>query len=93
MVVAAGVNGDGTVTLRPQDPTSFNITKEGRVFVVHGKRVERMAAMTNTETEEGLARLEKHMRKLGVFDALEKAGVQPGDTVRFGPVELGWGEG
>ncbi len=92
-VAAAGVSDEGTVTLRPQDDTSFTITQEGRVFIVRGKRVDLLAQMTNTETEEGLARLEKQMRKLGVFDALEKAGVQPGDTVRFGPVELGWGEG
>jgi len=81
------------VTLRPQGATSFTISQEDGVFVVHGKRVERLAAMTNAETEEGLARLEKHLRKMGVFDALERAGVQPGDTVRFGTVELGWGEG
>jgi GTP-binding protein len=92
-VAAAGLAEEGGVTLRPQDATSFTISKEDGVFVVHGKRVERLAAMTNTETEEGLARLEKHLRKLGVFDALERAGVQPGDTVRFGTIELGWGEG
>jgi len=30
---------------------------------------------------------------MGIFDALEKAGITPGDMVRFGTVELGWGEG
>ncbi len=92
-VIAAGLADESGITLRPQDATSFTISKEDGVFVVHGKRVERLAAMTNSETEEGLARLEKHLRQLGVFDALARAGVQPGDTVRFGSVELGWGEG
>lgn len=92
-VVAAGLDAASGITLRPQDDESFTIEREDGVYVVHGKRVERMAAMTNTENEEGLARLEKQLRKMGVFLALERAGVQPGDTVRFGPVELGWGEG
>ena len=92
-VIAAGLDAESGTTLRPQDDESFTITREDGVFVVHGKRVERFAVMTNTETEEGMARLEKHLRKMGVFAALERAGVQPGDMVRFGHIELGWGEG
>lgn len=92
-VVAAGLAGGAPVTLRPQDDTSFTIAKDDGVFVVKGKRVERMAVMTNTDTAEGMARLETHLRTMGVFDALEKAGIKPGDIVRFGPVELEWGEG
>ena len=92
-VVAAGIS-DGTVTLRPMDDNSFTITRdEDGVFVVRGKRAERLAVMTDTSTEEAVVRLEKHLRRMGVEDALERAGVQPGDTVRFGPVELTWGEG
>lgn len=91
-VVAAGLGG-GPVVLRPQDDTSFTINREDDAYVVHGRRVERLAAMTDQESEEGMARLEKQLRRLGVFDALEREGVQPGDTVRFGTVELGWGEG
>ena len=92
-VVAAGLTNGGDTTLRPGDDESFTITRDGDLFLVHGRRVERIAAMTNTGVEESMARLEKQMRKLGVFAALEKAGIQPGDMVRFGSVELGWGEG
>ncbi len=92
--VAAGLGPSHGVTLRPTDDLSFSITREDGTYVVRGRRVERLAAMTNPESEEGLARLEKQMRKLGVFDALEKEGIQPGDMVRFGnTVELEWGEG
>ncbi len=93
-VVAAGMAPGDEIVLRPQDPTQYVVTKEAPgVFVVRGKRVDRLAAMTNVESEDGMARLEKQLRQLGVFEALTKAGVQPGDTVRFGTVELGWGEG
>jgi GTP-binding protein len=39
-----------------------------------------------------MERLEKRLRKFGVTEALEQAGVQPGDTVHFGKTELVWGE-
>jgi GTP-binding protein len=54
--------------------------------------VERMVSMTNQESEEGMARLEIMLEKMGVTKALEEAGVQVGDLVHFGKVELYWGE-
>ena len=47
--------------------------------------------MTNIDNREGMDRLEKTLRKMGVTRALEQAGVQPGDTVTFGRVTLEWG--
>jgi GTP-binding protein len=93
-VVAAGLGKDNYKTFRPVDDESFTISREDNAFVVHGRRVERIAAMTDPENEEALARLEKLMRKLGVFDALEKEGIAPGNMVRFGNLyEMEWGEG
>lgn len=82
---------EGTV-LRPQPVDAFTVTQEDGVFVVSGKRIERVVAMTNQESNEGMDRLQVTIEKLGVTKALEKAGVQVGDTVRFGKVELFWGE-
>ena len=77
---------------RPEPEDAFSVSREGDIFVVRGKRVERMVAMTDQENPEGMARLESHLRRLGVTAALEQAGIQPGDTVHFGKVELLWGE-
>ena len=78
--------------LRPQPEDAFTVTKENGVYVVRGKRVERAVAMTNQESDESMDRLQITMSKMGVSKALEEAGVQVGDTVRFGKVELYWGE-
>ena len=78
--------------LRPEPEDAFSISREGDIFVVRGKRVERLVAMTDQENPEGMARLESHLRRMGVTAALEQAGIQPGDTVHFGKVELLWGE-
>lgn len=82
---------DGPV-LRPQPDDAFTISKEDDVYVVHGKRVERAVGMTNQDSEESMDRLQVTLRKMGITKALEEAGVTVGDTVRFGKIELYWGE-
>jgi GTP-binding protein len=78
--------------LRPEPEDAYTISREHGIFVVSGKRVERFVVMTDQESSEGMARLENTLQRLGVTKALEEAGVQPGDTVRFGKTELIWGE-
>jgi GTP-binding protein len=78
--------------LRPQPQDAFTVSKENGVYVVRGKRVERVVNMTDTENEESMDRLQVTMEKMGVTKALEDAGVKVGDAVRFGKVELIWGE-
>jgi len=85
------VGAEGTI-LRPQPANAFTVTKEEGIFVVSGGRVERTVSMTDQESEEGMARLQITLEKLGVTKALEEAGVQVGDTVRFGKIKLYWGE-
>ena len=81
----------GTV-LRPQPDDAFTVSKEKDIYIVLGKRVERAVSMTDIESEEGMDRLQVTLRKMGVTKALEEAGVTVGDVVRFGKVELYWGE-
>jgi GTPase len=80
------------VVLRPQPDDAFTVTKEDGVFVVRGKRVVRTVNMTNQDSAESMDRLQVTLAKMGVTKALEEAGVKVGDTVRFGKVELYWGE-
>lgn len=57
-------------------------------FVVSGERVERLVERTNLDSEGGLARFQRELDRLGVNQALEAAGVEPGDTVRISDVEF-----
>lgn len=88
---ASQVSMEGPV-LRPQPVDAFTVSKEQGVYVVRGKRVERAVNMTNLESEESMDRLQVTLEKMGVTQALEEAGVQVGDRVRFGKIELIWGE-
>ena len=77
-------------TFRPSEEDRFTISREGEAFIVRGKRVERVAVMTDWGNEEAVARFQRVMAAMGVTMALREAGVRPGDTVRIGDAELEW---
>jgi GTP-binding protein len=91
-MAAQAISSAENPVLRPQPEDAFSILKEKGVYIVKGKRVERVVNMTNLESEEGMDRMQVTLAKMGVTKALEEAGVKVGDTVRFGKVELMWGE-
>ena len=68
----------------------FTLEREDGAFVLHGKKIERLANQTNFDNEESAERFQRELRRNGADQALRKAGVRPGDTVRIGPVELEW---
>ncbi len=63
---------------------------EDGAFRVRGRRVERLAAQTNFDVEESTERFQRDLERMGVDAELRRAGVVPGDMVRFGEVELEW---
>jgi GTP-binding protein len=63
---------------------------EDGIFIVRGKRIERIAAQTNFDVEESAERFQRDLAKYGIDDELRRAGVIPGDLVRIGPTELEW---
>jgi GTP-binding protein len=85
---------DGAVervpVLRPAAADAFEVLPEPGGFRVAGKRVERAVAMTDLENEEAVAFLRRVLERMGVSAALERAGVKPGDPVRFGKEQLRW---
>jgi GTP-binding protein len=83
---------DENAVLRPLGDDAFTIAKEDGVFVVRGRLVQRAVNMTDQESEEGMARMQVVLERMGVTKALEEAGVKVGDVVRFGKAELYWGE-
>ena len=70
---------------------SFGVEREADgAYRVRGRRIERIAAQTNFDVEESAERFQRDLERLGVDAELRRAGVRPGDTVRFGAVELEW---
>jgi len=57
---------------------------------VRGAAIERIVRRTNWDYEEAVDRFQRTLERLGLRQALEEAGVQEGDTVVIGDVELEW---
>ncbi|HUP28186.1 MAG TPA: GTPase ObgE [Chloroflexia bacterium] len=83
------------VVVQPQhlaaEGRHFEVSQEekGR-FRVRGARIERLAVTTDTNNPFAMERLDKEMEKLGVTQALREAGVEAGDTVIIGRMEMEW---
>ncbi|MFL5756050.1 MAG: GTPase ObgE [Chloroflexota bacterium] len=68
----------------------FAVEREDDAYRVRGRRVERLVAQTDFEKEESAERFQRELARLGIDDALRRAGVRPGDSVRIGDTELEW---
>jgi GTP-binding protein len=76
---------------RPVDDSGFSIEAEPEgTFVVHGAKPERWVRQTNFDNEEAVGYLADRLARLGVEDALAKAGAEPGAYVRIGSFEFEW---
>ena len=69
---------------------TFTVAREDGVLVVHGRKIERMAAQTNFDVEESAERFQEDLIRLGIDHELRRQGVAPGDMVRIGGSELEW---
>jgi GTP-binding protein len=74
------------------DEETFTVAWEEDGWRVSGARVERLAAMTVWNLDEAVSRFQRTLDRMGIVEALEEAGIQPGDTVRIGDRELEWEE-
>jgi GTP-binding protein len=73
-----------------EDPRAFTVKRIEDGWRVSGAAIERAAGMTFWEHEGSLRRFQKLMERLGVEEALRKAGVEQGDSVFIGDYELEW---
>jgi GTP-binding protein len=74
------------IDLVPNEP--FDVHVEGRIFTVSGPRIDRLAQMTDFDSDEALAHFEHILAKLGVDKRLRELGVANGDTVRIAGTEF-----
>jgi GTP-binding protein len=81
------------IVLRPAavDDSGFTIEEDADgVFVVRGPRPERWVRQTNFDNDEAVGYLADRLARLGVEQALAKAGAEPGALVRIGSREFDW---
>lgn len=68
--------------------TSFEISRDGKAFVVSGTAVTQLIDSVNFGDEESLNWFHRTLRRTGIIDALRQAGAQEGSTVRMEEMEF-----
>lgn len=64
-----------------------NQTDQG-YWIVEGKALERLVAMTDVNNEYGLCRMQRSLERIGFNSKLRRLGVNEGDTIRIGNMEF-----
>ena len=73
----------------PSEPrVRFELSKTEDGFVITGDEPKRAVVMTDMDNEQALMLLFRKLKKMGVINALTRAGVKEGDTVTIGDFEF-----
>ena len=83
MVVTPTESTDGEFAIRRDDSGAY---------IVEGKNIERLVAMTRFSDEESLQRFQNILRRSGIDAALRERGIKEGDTVRIREMEFDFSE-
>ncbi|OPZ87752.1 MAG: GTPase Obg [bacterium ADurb.Bin429] len=88
----APVETPETVTV-PRVRRELEIARlDEHLWEVTGSGIERLIAMTDMTSEEGVRRLQTSLERMGLFAMLRERGVQEGDFVRIRGIELEYTE-
>lgn len=76
--------------VEPEDK-SFTVVRSAEgVWEVHGNYIERVVQKTQWQYYDAVMRFQRILEALGITEALRAKGVQAGDTVQIGEMELEW---
>ena len=66
-----------------EDENEFTVRKEGEIFVVEGKAVNRLMGRINIDDNESMYYFQKKLKELGIEAELKKQGICEGDYVKM----------
>jgi GTPase len=73
------------------ESTAVEIIQEAPgVYRIAGAEIERLAIMTDWSNDEAIERFERILHARGISARMDEAGVELGDTVFIGDIELEW---
>lgn len=70
------------------DDSKFEVFKDKKMYVVKGGKIERLLMVTDLQNVEAVIRFQNILNSMGVFKALEKAGIQNGELIKIKSFEF-----
>ena len=67
-----------------------SVRVEDGIYIVESERLERLSALADTRDQRVLLQLWREMRRTGMAEKLIDEGIEVGDTIRLGEVEVEW---
>jgi len=85
-------DGMAVVSATPPRPSRLpeSVRLEDGVFIIESERLERLSALADTRDQRVLLQLWREMRRSGLAHRLVEEGIEVGDTIRIGEVEVEW---
>ena len=85
-------SGDGLAVAAAPRPYRLpeSVRVEDGVYVIESERLERLSALADTRDQRVLLQLWREMRRSGMAERLIEEGIEVGDTIRIGDVEVEW---
>ena len=74
----------------PRDRGRETVRVEDGVYVIESEHLEQLSALADTRDQRVLIQLWREMRRSTVAQQLVDAGIEVGDTIRMGKVEVEW---
>jgi GTP-binding protein len=79
--------------LAPEEDKSFKISREpDSAWRVCGPYIEKIVKMTKWDYYDAVMRFQRILEALGITQGLRDVGVEEGDMVRIGDIELEWSD-
>ena len=66
------------------------ITHQDGMFIVESEHLERLTATADSRDYRVVLQIWREMTRMGLAKRLEEAGIEAGDTIRIGRIEMEW---
>lgn len=81
---------ESTIIYRFKNEKPYTISKEEGIWIIKGKEIEKLFAMTRFDEEEAIDRLMRKLRGMGIDEELERLGAKKGDEIEINNYIFEW---
>ncbi len=81
---------ESSIIYRFKNEKPYTISREDDIWVIKGKEIETLFAMTRWDEEEAINRFNKKLKKMGIEEELARIGAKKGDEIAINNYIFEW---